>query len=207
MSLKVRKERTGWRDEELSRRHRLWGWDCPAIDIDFLMLEYNRGEPVAVVEYKHENAPLQKPKHPSYKAIRSLCDKAEIPFFGVRYAHDFTWWRITSLNSLAKKSIPVQRREELWTERDWVEFLYGLRESSLPLLVYGDDGRVQASSFSDKKQISPSGVNHEIKEARGQEGKKAKGLFSRLAVLPFSLLSVFPRLFRCQNEKRKDKKK
>ena len=34
----VRPERTGWRDEKLSQRHRMWGWDCPAVDIDFLLL-------------------------------------------------------------------------------------------------------------------------------------------------------------------------
>lgn len=151
MSPTVRPERTGWRDEELSRRHRLWGWDCPAVDVDFLMLEYNHGDPVAIVEYKQENAPLLKPKHPSYQAIRRLCDKSEISFFGVRYAHDFIWWHVTPLNSLAKKNIPVQRRQELWTEREWIEFLYGLRGFQPPLLTYGDDGRVQASPFTDKK--------------------------------------------------------
>lgn len=30
-------ERTGWRDEEISARHRIWGVNCPAVDLDFLM--------------------------------------------------------------------------------------------------------------------------------------------------------------------------
>jgi len=47
----VRPERTGWRDLELSKRHRQWGWDCPGIDLDFLFLEYDRGKAVAIVEY------------------------------------------------------------------------------------------------------------------------------------------------------------
>lgn len=38
----VAEERNGWRDERISKRHRQWGRDCPAVDIDFLMLEYDR---------------------------------------------------------------------------------------------------------------------------------------------------------------------
>lgn len=46
-------ERSGWRDMELSGRHRIWGFNCPAVDLDFLMVEYNLGIAIAVVEYKH----------------------------------------------------------------------------------------------------------------------------------------------------------
>ena len=52
----VRAERTGWRDEELSQEHRKWGFDCPTVDIDFLMLEYDTGRASALVEYKNEHA-------------------------------------------------------------------------------------------------------------------------------------------------------
>ena len=60
------KERTGWRDERISQRHRLWGVECQAIDLDFLLVEY-RSEyddirPVAIIEYKHECAPSQNLK-------------------------------------------------------------------------------------------------------------------------------------------------
>lgn len=37
-------ERTGWRDENLSRRHREWGFHCPAVDLGFLLIEYDTGE-------------------------------------------------------------------------------------------------------------------------------------------------------------------
>ena len=42
--MEVRKERTGWRDEEISRRHRLWGVSCAATDIDFLLVELQHSE-------------------------------------------------------------------------------------------------------------------------------------------------------------------
>ena len=55
------KERTGWRDQALSERHRAWGWDCPALDMDFVMIEYDNGKATALVEYKHEQAAPQYP--------------------------------------------------------------------------------------------------------------------------------------------------
>lgn len=36
----VKLEKTCWRDLDLLKRHRVWGWDCPAQDIDFL--EYDK---------------------------------------------------------------------------------------------------------------------------------------------------------------------
>ena len=120
----VRQERTGWRDEALSRRHREWGWDCPAVDIDFLMLEYDAGIPQALVEYKHEWAKLQDPKHPSYRALRYLADKAEIPFFAVRYKSDFSWWSVRSLNDYAKQFIPHSCE---MTETEYIALLYEIR--------------------------------------------------------------------------------
>lgn len=70
----VAQERCGWRDEKISRRHRLWGVSCPAIDLDFLMLEFNYREPVALVEYKHMKAPVTGFGMGRYEALRKLCD-------------------------------------------------------------------------------------------------------------------------------------
>ena len=83
-------ERTGWRDERISLRHRQWGDDCPAMDLDFLMLEYDRGKAVAVVEYKHERAAPLRTGHPSLRALTDLGDRAGLPVFVTRYSDDFT---------------------------------------------------------------------------------------------------------------------
>ena len=128
----VREERTGWRDERLSRRHRRWGWDCPAVDVDFLMLEYDRGKAVALVEYKHERAEKQFATHPSYQAMIDLGDRGQIPVFACRYSDDFSNWRVVSLNGLAKRWVAASAD---MTEREWVTLLYAIRgrapESSL----------------------------------------------------------------------------
>jgi len=125
----VRKERTGWRDERISRKHREWGWDCPAIDIDFLMLEYDLGKAIALVEYKHEKAAPVQFKHPSYRALKDLSDRASIPAFVVRYADDFSWWEATALNSLGEKWLPKPKK---MAEKEWVAFLYQLRGQRSP---------------------------------------------------------------------------
>jgi hypothetical protein len=70
----MREERTGWRDnrldilniglgisskwdEAISRRHRLWGNDLPAVDFDLILIEYFEQQAKAIIEYKTENAP------------------------------------------------------------------------------------------------------------------------------------------------------
>jgi len=125
----VREERTGWRDEQISRRHRAWGFDCPALDIDFLMLEYDRGKAVALVEYKHEDAAPIRTGHPSVQALVDLADRAGLPAFVVRYAGDFSWWYPIPLNELARGIMPGG---EHISERQWVEILYRCRGRELP---------------------------------------------------------------------------
>lgn len=125
----VRPERTGWRDEGLSRRHRRWGWDCPAVDLDFLFLEYDHGQASAIVEYKNEHAAPQYASHPTYQAMIDLGDRAGIPVIACRYAEDFSEWKVVPLNTKAKEMIP--NRVTL-TEREWVELLYKIRGYEVP---------------------------------------------------------------------------
>ncbi|MBQ3642555.1 MAG: hypothetical protein IJQ99_02210 [Synergistaceae bacterium] len=125
---KVKQERTGWRDEGLSLRHRQWGFDCPMTDIDFLALEYDTGKAKAIVEYKNEHAQLQYPSHPSYRALIDLGNRAELPVFACRYSDDFSKYKVTALNFHASKFCPVPA--EL-TEREWVSMLYKIRDREI----------------------------------------------------------------------------
>ena len=36
----VKPETHGFRDESISRRHRMYGFNCPAADLDFLLVEF-----------------------------------------------------------------------------------------------------------------------------------------------------------------------
>lgn len=127
----VRAERTGWRDEALSRRHRRWGWDCPAVDIDFLFLEYDRGKASAIVEYKNEHAAPQFASHPTYQAMIDLGNRAGIPVIACRYSDDFSTWKVVPLNDAAKS---ITQRVEL-NEQGWIKLLYKIRGYEVPQSV------------------------------------------------------------------------
>lgn len=128
----VREERTGWRDEGISRRHRRWGWDCPAVDLDFLLLEYDRGKASAIVEYKNEHAQPQYVSHPTYQAMIDLGNKANIPVIACRYSDDYSEWKVVPLNDKAKEFIP--KRATL-SENEWVKLLYIIRGYDVPQSV------------------------------------------------------------------------
>jgi len=131
----VRPERTGWRDAGISQRHRRWGWDCPAVDLDFLLLEYDKGKAAALVEYKHEQADLQYATHPTYRALIDLGNSAGIPVFAVRYADDWSWWRVVPLNDIARTFLPT--RTEM-TEEQWITLLYRVRGMEVPANLFAD---------------------------------------------------------------------
>jgi hypothetical protein len=129
--MEVKQERTGWRDEALSKRHRDWGWDCPAVDIDFLMIEYDKGKSVALVEYKNEHATTQNYSHPSYRAMVDLADRAGIPAFMCRYTDNLDKWTVDPINQRAKEKLKGAEQIEL-TEKRYVKFLYWLRGREVP---------------------------------------------------------------------------
>ncbi len=122
-------ERTGWRDAGLSARHRSWGWDCPAVDIDFLLVEYDLGKPIALIEYKNEHATPQQKTHPSFNALIELGNRASIPVFACRYKDDFSNFRVIPLNDFSKEYVP--KRITL-TELEYVNLLYKLRGRKMP---------------------------------------------------------------------------
>lgn len=123
---KLRGERTGWRDVNLSERHRKWGLAVPAVDLDFLLLEYDKGMPSALIEYKMELAPAQFPSHPSYRALSALGDRAALPVFVVRYAQNFSWWKIIPLNDAARKILPERSEVNEFTYVAWLHNIRGL---------------------------------------------------------------------------------
>jgi len=125
-------ERTGWRDMALSQRHRQWGYNCPAVDLDFLVAEYNTGEPVALIEYKHERAQRPDLQHPTYRALRSLSDKAELPFAVVYYRSNP--WRFLVLPA-NERAAAFYRGACSLSERRYVRSLYVLRARVVERIV------------------------------------------------------------------------
>jgi len=124
----VRLERTEWRDQELSARHRQWGFNCPAVDVDFLMIEYNHAKPVALIDYKHFKAIALRRHERSMVAITELANRASLPFLVAYYWPDIWAFRVYTMNDRAQKYFTDA---ELLSERDYVERLYALRSMVL----------------------------------------------------------------------------
>jgi hypothetical protein len=137
----VRQERTGWRDQSISERHRRWGFNCPAVDLDFLMAEYNHGEPSALIEYKHEGAAPPNVNHPTYRALSNLAthyDKGPLPFVIVFYHSEHWWFEVCPINQSAHdfyKRIEVEQGLRFVgkkiTEQWFVYSLYRMRKETL----------------------------------------------------------------------------
>ena len=124
----VRQERTGWRDQALSLRHRDWGLNCPAVDIDFLMLEYDHGLPVALVEYKHEDFDIGAMSDATWNAFRVLCENSKIPLYRVVYAKDLSWYEVEPMNDIAAA---ITAEIITLSEHDYVALLYRIRNRKM----------------------------------------------------------------------------
>lgn len=121
---KVAPERTNWRDEWISKKHREWGVACQATDIDWLVIEHDGPDIAGLIEYKDEHAKILTPDAIQYKVLQNLGDRAELPVFCVRYFKDDVKFEVTSINGLANKKVPTVK---LMSEREYVRFLYKLR--------------------------------------------------------------------------------
>jgi len=130
---KTRPERTQWRDQNLSERHRKWGFNCPAIDIDFLMIEFHVGKPIAIVDYKRYTGSIKNLNQKSINAISILANNSNIPFFVVFYWDDIWAFQITAINNIAKNILQQHKidKNKILTEQQYVSFLYKLRNIKL----------------------------------------------------------------------------
>jgi len=130
---KTRPERTQWRDQKLSERHRKWGFNCPAIDIDFLMIEFHVGKPIAIVDYKRYTGSIKNLNQKSINAISTLANNSNNPFFVVFYWDNIWAFQITAINNIAKNILQQHKidKNKILTEQQYVSFLYKLRNIKL----------------------------------------------------------------------------
>lgn len=128
--VEARKERTGWRCEKISERHREWGYGCSAVDLDFVVAEYNYALPVALIEYKEKHALEPDLNDAAYKTLLALADgyHKPLPFFIAIYCTDNWWFRIIPVNDIAKR---YYKDKLILTEQRFVKSLYYLRRKVL----------------------------------------------------------------------------
>jgi len=125
----VPKERCGWRDEKISRRHRRWGRSCPLVDLDWLVIEYHTNKAVALIEYKHKN--VKSPpniQNSNYQALIDLADKADIPIYAVYYDPDVWSFDVFPINDKACEWLNSPAK---MTEREYVRLMYQIRYTTI----------------------------------------------------------------------------
>ena len=126
-----RTERTGWRCQAISERHGAWGYNCPCVDLDFVVCEYNHGLPVALIEYKDKHAKPPDITHPTYKALKALADgyaSGPLPFLIAVYCPDEWWFQVYPVNEAAKT---FYAGRTLLSEKRFVKSLYLMRCKTL----------------------------------------------------------------------------
>ena len=123
----VADERSDWRDSGLSQRHRAWGYDCPCLDVDGLVVEYDRAEPKALIEYKHDA--FAGTRGANREALARLGDRAGVPFLVVRYRREPWQFWVTPANKVAKRA---STETHPMSERQFVTLLYRLGSRNLP---------------------------------------------------------------------------
>ena len=121
----VKKEKYGWRDEAISRRHRLYGSACAMVDLDFVVIEYHLKRVVALIEYKHKYGEKRFDiRDSNYQALIDLADRSGLPFFIVFYNPNIWHYKIYPGNEESSKWVEFPK---IFTEKDYVRFLYKIR--------------------------------------------------------------------------------
>lgn len=134
MSDRIVKPRlTNFGDGPISDWHRdALGYDMPAVDLDFLLVEYDRAIPCAVVDFKHSNTKAINYSHPSVRAVTELCSnqrRRPVPYFTVKYAEDCKMFQVFPMNGEA--TLFVGDQWQVMADEEFIEFQQRLRDERL----------------------------------------------------------------------------
>lgn len=131
-------------DIAIRNRHIEWGWECPCTDIDFIVIEYDYGEAVAIIEYKRWRGPsIDAKRDYNLRAQIDLAIKARIPMYAVKYTKTFLWFKVIPLNCYSREYLP---KDTVMTEKDYIKFIIHLRRD------YRDNRRQKVFGFGGVKE-------------------------------------------------------
>jgi hypothetical protein len=123
----VRKERTDWRDSGLIRFHERFFYTVPSDNTEFLMVEYDKSTPVAIVDYRLKNRLIKGYSN----SVRLLCDseKINLPYFSCEYEIGNNRINKIFITPFNIKANAIFNGENEFTEKDYVIKLYDIRET------------------------------------------------------------------------------
>jgi hypothetical protein len=122
----------------MSGRHRAYGRNVPAVDLDLLLVEYDMARPVAIIDFKYGLDRDVNLAHPSLRALGQLhgADGRSLPTFVCKYreAQPQWWFALHAVNERANRVLEWADVEEgqLLSERFLVTLLYAMRGRPLP---------------------------------------------------------------------------
>lgn len=132
---RVKREFMGFRDAWISDRHRRWGKDAPMVDIDFLVIDYDRCQVRALVEYKcgvRDDGIATAPPdfaRANYQTLINMADRLSVPMFVVYYDRARITFTVYPANRWAQH---LTTTPKIFSEVEWVERIYALSGRILP---------------------------------------------------------------------------
>lgn len=139
---------SGWRDGLLAVRHAHWGHSYPAAGLKFPTIEYDHGEPVAVISYQRrgEGLPTGSDSVAAHDAFSHLfrTDGLPLPFFTAVYDVRNWSYRLFAHNDTARSMFEGTHWVSM-SEAQFADLLYRLRGRIRPDLaaygvVFAEDG-------------------------------------------------------------------
>ena len=127
----MRKTDSGWRDAGLAAWHESRGIGCPAPGMSFVMVEYDRGQPVGIVNYirRGETLPRGEDVARAYAALGDLvgCLDGPLPFFTAVY-DPYNWaFTLYAHNNVARAVAAMDGKVTRVSEYEFVSVLYRMR--------------------------------------------------------------------------------
>ena len=119
--------------DSISDRHRGYGNNCPATNIDCLLYEYNHMQPVAIIDFKARRLAANDRTSFNARATANLCNMARIPFYLASYSNSEWSFILAPVNAIATQLMQKHGMTETkMSELQFVTFLYDLRGKRLP---------------------------------------------------------------------------
>lgn len=153
----MRRHDTGWRDSLLAARHEQWGHPTPTIGTMLPMVEYDRGQPVALISYHKRGVPLPTGEEVTrvYHALGKLMSQpgVDLPFLTAQYDPRNWAFRLFGHNQAAHDFLGT-RDWVVLSEVQFVDNLYRLRQRYMPDLAawgveFARDGWITTEPAAD----------------------------------------------------------